>query len=297
MKATSTLRPRASSPCPCTGRRRGPRPLDHVCPPSTIGFWLMQVFWLEHRTWSAGRCRRRSPCPCRARPGASTRTMMRAASTESTMPPRRQTTTAPESLTAMCSRPVPTSGASVRSSGTAWRCMLEPISARLASSFSRNGIERRGHGDQLLGARRRCSRPLRARPRRSRRRCGRMTRSSTMLPVVVELDVGLGDHVLLLFPGGQVEGVGLDLGRPLLAFCRPRRCSSLELVALDDLAELVAAVARLERPGSSRARGPFFTLRYGLSMKPYSLMRAKVESDEMRPMFGPSGVSIGQMRP
>ena len=36
--------------------------------------------------------------------------------------------------------PVPTSGASVFSSGTAWRCMFEPISARLASSCSRNGI-------------------------------------------------------------------------------------------------------------------------------------------------------------
>ena len=36
--------------------------------------------------------------------------------------------------------PVPTSGASVVSSGTAWRCMFEPISARLASSCSRNGI-------------------------------------------------------------------------------------------------------------------------------------------------------------
>ena len=36
--------------------------------------------------------------------------------------------------------PVPTSGASDWSSGTAWRCMFEPISARLASSFSRNGI-------------------------------------------------------------------------------------------------------------------------------------------------------------
>ncbi len=32
-------------------------------------------------------------------------------------------------------------------------------------------------------------------------------------------------------------------------------------------------------------------------MKPYSLMRAKQESELMRPMFGPSGVSIGQMRP
>jgi len=29
-------------------------------------------------------------------------------------------------------------------------------------------------------------------------------------------------------------------------------------------------------------------------MKPYSLMRAKQGSDEIRPMFGPSGVSIGR---
>jgi hypothetical protein len=42
---------------------------------------------------------------------------------------------------------------------------------------------------------------------------------------------------------------------------------------------------------------PCATLRYGVSMKPNSLVRAYVDSDEMRPMFGPSGVSIGQMRP
>ena len=36
--------------------------------------------------------------------------------------------------------PVPTSGASGVSSGTAWRCMFAPISARFASSCSRNGI-------------------------------------------------------------------------------------------------------------------------------------------------------------
>ena len=38
------------------------------------------------------------------------------------------------------SMPVLTIGGSVRSSGTAWRCMLLPIRARLASSCSRNGI-------------------------------------------------------------------------------------------------------------------------------------------------------------
>jgi len=32
------------------------------------------------------------------------------------------------------------SGDRVRMSGTAWRCMFEPMSARLASSFSRNGM-------------------------------------------------------------------------------------------------------------------------------------------------------------
>jgi hypothetical protein len=41
----------------------------------------------------------------------------------------------------------------------------------------------------------------------------------------------------------------------------------------------------------------FLTLRYGVSMKPYLLTRAKVASELIRPMFGPSGVSIGQMRP
>jgi hypothetical protein len=53
---------------------------------------------------------------------------------------RRATMVAPESRATAASMPVPTSGASARISGTAWRCMFEPISARLASSFSRNGI-------------------------------------------------------------------------------------------------------------------------------------------------------------
>ena len=55
-------------------------------------------------------------------------------------PVRRAAIAAPESRATIGSMPVPTSGASERTSGTAWRCMLEPISARLASSFSRNGM-------------------------------------------------------------------------------------------------------------------------------------------------------------
>ncbi len=46
----------------------------------------------------------------------------------------------PEFCATAFSRPVATSGGSATSSGTACRCMFEPISARLASSCSRNGI-------------------------------------------------------------------------------------------------------------------------------------------------------------
>ena len=46
----------------------------------------------------------------------------------------------PESRATRVSRPVPTIGAYGRTSGTAWRCMFEPINARFASSCSRNGI-------------------------------------------------------------------------------------------------------------------------------------------------------------
>ena len=56
------------------------------------------------------------------------------------VPDRRATITAPESRAVMYSMPVPTNGDRARSSGTAWRCMFDPISARFASSFSRNGI-------------------------------------------------------------------------------------------------------------------------------------------------------------
>ncbi len=70
----------------------------------------------------------------------SARTTMRPASTWSTMPSRRPTVQTPESRATVPSMPVPTSGAAVRKSGTAWRCMLLPIRARLASSFSRKGM-------------------------------------------------------------------------------------------------------------------------------------------------------------
>ena len=62
------------------------------------------------------------------------------ASTWLTSPSFSARTTSPVSTAARRSMPVPISGGSGFSSGTAWRCMLEPISARLASSCSRKGI-------------------------------------------------------------------------------------------------------------------------------------------------------------
>ena len=56
-----------------------------------------------------------------------------------------------ESRATVSSMPVPTNGASALTSGTAWRCMFEPISARLASSFSRNGISEAATETSCLG--------------------------------------------------------------------------------------------------------------------------------------------------
>ena len=57
-----------------------------------------------------------------------------------TVPARSASTSTPESYAVLPSMPVPTRGGSGWTSGTAWRCMLEPMRARLASSCSRNGI-------------------------------------------------------------------------------------------------------------------------------------------------------------
>ena len=48
-----------------------------------------------------------------------------------------------------------------------------------------------------------------------------------------------------------------------------------------------------DRNSTSSVTLPSTTLRYGVSRKPYSLVRAYTASELIRPMFGPSGVSIG----
>jgi len=100
-------------------------------PLTTIGRWVKQVPWLV-RTNFRKRCTWRFPSP--------SRTTICSPVTDSTTPSAGDSVTWPESRAVRSSIPVPTSGADGFRSGTAWRCMLVPIRARLASSCSRNGI-------------------------------------------------------------------------------------------------------------------------------------------------------------
>ena len=65
---------------------------------------------------------------------------MREESTCVTIPERFAVIAAFESLATTASIPVPTSGASTFNKGTPCFCMLDPIKARLASSFSKKGM-------------------------------------------------------------------------------------------------------------------------------------------------------------
>ena len=65
---------------------------------------------------------------------------MLVAETRVTSPSPSARTAISESMQFLCSMPVATMGAWVVSRGTACRCMLAPMRARLASSFSRKGI-------------------------------------------------------------------------------------------------------------------------------------------------------------
>ena len=82
-------------------------------------------------------------------------------------------------------------------SGTAWRCMLEPMSARLASSFSRNGISDAATDTSWFGDTSISVDLVRLGHARSRR-CGGPRRWSSMnLPFLSMRGVGLGDVVPL----------------------------------------------------------------------------------------------------
>ena len=97
------------------------------CPGLTTGRWFWQVRSLR-------------PANLRSSYSSALSMMMRWLSTNVTMPPRAAFTIMPEWVPTTRSMPVATHGGSLLTSGTAWRCMFEPMSARLASSCSRKGI-------------------------------------------------------------------------------------------------------------------------------------------------------------
>ena len=130
--------PRASSPISIEGPSARISPRDIISPCLTRGLCDMQVFWFE-RVYFV-RLYISTPASPASVSSSFTRTMTRAASTDSIIPPRNATTQTPESLATFRSIPVPTSGFSVLSVGTACLCMFEPMRARLASSCSRKGI-------------------------------------------------------------------------------------------------------------------------------------------------------------
>ena len=131
MKPMRAFLPREISPSAVAGPSASTCPFLTVSPTETIGRWLMQVPWLERLNLvSLYFCLVPSSCL----------TMTSSAQTLSTTPSALHTMHTPESTAALYSIPVPTKGRSVLSSGTACLCMLEPMRARFASSFSRKGI-------------------------------------------------------------------------------------------------------------------------------------------------------------
>ncbi len=118
MNATSTLRPRASSPFSIDGPSAKMSRGFTRSPTFTSGRWLYEVPWLERMNF----CNLyfvKSPLTSLPSTTSMRRTWIERASTCSTIPSYFATTAAPESRASTCSIPVPTNGASGLSSGTA----------------------------------------------------------------------------------------------------------------------------------------------------------------------------------
>jgi hypothetical protein len=129
--------------------------------------------------------------------------------------------------------------------------MLEPISARFASSFSRNGISEAATDTSCFG-----DTSIRSTLSRG---------ASVYSPDWRVLTISFSNALVGQMRVGLRHGVTHLLGRG----------------HVDDLI------------GHLRV----LHLAIGVSMKPYLFTRAKVASELIRPIFGPSGVSIGHIRP
>jgi hypothetical protein len=182
MNATSTLRPSASSPSSVDGPSAMMSPASHRVAhlhqrPLVDAGVLVRALELQQVVDVDAR-RGVADILGRAHHDAG------GASIWSTTPARLATIAAPESRATTRFHAGADERRLGRMSGTAWRCMFEPISARLASSFSRNGISAAATETSCFGEtsmKSTCS----GGPGGSRRPCGRET-SSSRSAVLVE---------------------------------------------------------------------------------------------------------------
>src|SRR4051794_13189315 len=197
MNATSTFRPRASSPSWVDELSAIAVPSAIRSPTSTIGRWLMHVPWLLRTNfWSLYS----SSSP------ASVSIRIRSAVTLVTTPPRRATTTCPESRGALLH-----AGADDRRlrleerDGLALHVRAHEGAVRVVVLEERD--QRRGDRDDLLGA---DVHVLdRARPRLGEGvAVARRNPLGEEVALGVERRVRLGDDVLLLLVGREVLDVG-----------------------------------------------------------------------------------------
>ena len=131
MNAIRIFLPSAKSPPLVAGPSAITPPAFTSSPGETSGVWCKHIDWLDLSKLSI--------LYLCSFPSGSSITIF-CASTYTTLPSVLEITTAPESTATFLSNPVPIYGASVLNNGTACLCMFDPISALLASSCSRNGI-------------------------------------------------------------------------------------------------------------------------------------------------------------
>ena len=133
-KHTKIFLPKANLPLEMAAPSASTSPFLTCSPLEIIGFWWKQEYWLVLTNVCS------SYVSSTFFPPMSYSMVICEASTSLTTPLASAKITCPESRATFRSTPVPTNGASGLINGTAWRCMFEPIRAREASSFCKNGI-------------------------------------------------------------------------------------------------------------------------------------------------------------
>src|SRR6184192_4282145 len=132
MNATRMLRPSASSPSEVAGPSASGVPASTWSPALTMTRWDKQVPWFERSNlWTAYHCSAEPSSGFSRMPNSRLKLSSLAAGEsagggaahDTTVPATLATINSPESLAAADSMPVPTIGASVTTSGTAWRCV------------------------------------------------------------------------------------------------------------------------------------------------------------------------------